>query len=371
MGMSSQMNGPPAQTRPPKVGKNNNKGKNIRRVNRSKKSNGGELITMPSAKTRLIKTTRPSFNNVNRSDGRIIVKHREFVSDVYGSVAFTLDTYPINPGMQITFSWLNLIAIQFESYIFKKLRFLFTTVKGTSTSGSVMMAVDYDATDDPPLNKTQIMSYHGASRSSPWSECANDSAQGNLLKFGVQRYVRGSAVNASIDLKTMDVGNFYIATKDCADASAIGELYVEYEVELITPQTNPSVIVNAFSKFIVGASSIAKNQFLGVSPTMTGGLPVLASYNTITFLHPGQFIVSVYVGGVNFTNAGSRTGTATIINLDGGNAYTELVGDDFLQSAYLVKVNNAYETLIIDYTAACTSLSASFVRIGGYTYLLG
>jgi len=44
------------------------------------------------------------------------VAHREFLSDVTGSVAFTLNSYAIQPGLNVTFPWLSAIAVQFEEY---------------------------------------------------------------------------------------------------------------------------------------------------------------------------------------------------------------------------------------------------------------
>jgi hypothetical protein len=170
-------------------------------------------------------------------DGRVRVRHREYLADVAGSVAFAATGFAINPGIATSFPWLSNIAVNFESYLFRALSFEYETQKSASTSGTIMMAVDFDAADAAPASKTALMTYHNAVRSAVWGECCYRSDMMDLRKFGVQRYVRSGALAANLDIKTYDVGNLFVATQGEADTSAIGELYVVYDVELITPQT--------------------------------------------------------------------------------------------------------------------------------------
>jgi hypothetical protein len=148
------------------------------------------------------------------------------------------------------FKWLAPIANQFESYTFKKLCFEYETAASTDTAGSVMMAVDYDARDSAPTTKVDMMSYWGAIRSAAWREFCNVSDKPDLQKMATKRYVRNGPAPTDTDIKTYDVGNLILATSGITpsagcglwqtgwkvgDPFPVGELYVDYVVELETP----------------------------------------------------------------------------------------------------------------------------------------
>jgi hypothetical protein len=91
-----------------------------------------------------------------------------------------------------------------------------------------------------------------------------------LLKFGIQRYVRSAGVPANTDIKTYDVGRFYVATSNTPSSpTTLGELYVTYEIELITPQLSNFIaaqLINEpvgspfwtqFARVVVSAAGVA------------------------------------------------------------------------------------------------------------------
>ncbi len=198
----------------------------------------GPMEEAPVAMMRISRTGVPDVSGSPYvGDGRIRVRHREYLADVAGSVAFAATGYAINPGLATSFPWLSNLAKNFESFLFRRLSFEFETQKSTATSGTVMLAIDFDAADAAPTTKTALMTYHNAVRSAAWAECQYRSDGADLRKFGVQRYIRTAALAANLDIKTYDVGNLYVATQGEADTTAIGELYVVYDVELITPQS--------------------------------------------------------------------------------------------------------------------------------------
>jgi len=53
------------------------------------------------------------------------VQHMERIGTILGSAGFAVNSFVINPGMAATFPWLAAIAQRFESYRFRRLRFLF------------------------------------------------------------------------------------------------------------------------------------------------------------------------------------------------------------------------------------------------------
>jgi hypothetical protein len=223
--------------------KNNNKPKNrTPAARRTPPGNRriGQRQSAPVATSRRITTGKP---NVRANATHATISHREYVGDVSGSIAFSASQYALNPGNSAVFPWLSSIAMNYESYVFKQLHFHFETSVSTTTAGTVMLAVDYDASDAPPATKQVLMGYAQAQRSAPWQECAFNCRAGDLRKFATERYVRGLTLPSG-DVKTYDVGNLFLATQANVSDDIIGELYVSYTVELRTPQihsTTPPV----------------------------------------------------------------------------------------------------------------------------------
>jgi hypothetical protein len=112
-----------------------------------------QSVTAPQAQGLVRRSARP---NISRSmNGDIKIAHREYVQDLVGSVAFANNQFPCNPGLASTFPWLSKLAPQYESYDFESLVFEFETTSPTTATGTVSMAVDYDASDAAPSNQTE------------------------------------------------------------------------------------------------------------------------------------------------------------------------------------------------------------------------
>lgn len=220
--------------------------KGTRRRRPTRKTNSGKPRTQKNTAGKAVGVTRAfvalSVNKRSRApklinkNGSVVVDHEEYIGDISAAIStWFLTTYSINPGLSATFPWLSSIASRYESYIFESLSFSYKPVCPTTTPGSMMLAIDYDASDPIPPNKATIMSYQGAVRTAPWGETTFNAMGSDLRKFGVQRYIRGSATTG--DIKTTDVGNFFIASQGTPGvATGLGELYVKYRVKLFTPQ---------------------------------------------------------------------------------------------------------------------------------------
>jgi hypothetical protein len=187
----------------------------------------------------------------------IVVAHREMIDDVLGSASFGVRQFAINPGLGETFPWLSVLARNFEKYRFRKLKFEFESAVSTVIPGMTMLTIDMDAKDDPPATKQVFMAYEGATRANVWQPHATI-----MPEQAPALYVRnGPAPNAS-DLKTYDVGNCFFGTSGEPDSTIIGEIYVQYEVELHIPQLLPpttlaaSVVYTSDTQDFIGATSV-------------------------------------------------------------------------------------------------------------------
>jgi hypothetical protein len=181
------------------------------------------------------------------SNGNIVFSHSEYFADLQGSDLFKVRQLSLNPGNSDIFPYLSNIAASFEYYRFKHLRLRYEPSCSTATPGSVMLCIDYDAADGVPLGKAGFMMNQNATRTSCWTSCVMDlvaAANGAQIK----RFVLNDVPPLGTDIKTYNLGNLFIATIG-APTTIIGELYVDYEVELSVPQgaTNSDVTAELFT----------------------------------------------------------------------------------------------------------------------------
>jgi hypothetical protein len=302
----------------------------LQRQNANMKTTAGEGKSRSARKRRnrrsggVIQTSVPvsigtrSVNPVARIGGAgnvVRVAHREYVADVNGSVAYSVVGYAVNPGQAGTFPWLSILARNFEKYRFRKCHFIFQSSVSTTVGGVVLSAIDLDASDPAPPTKQTIMSYQGAARSNVWLE-----HKAAMPEMQPELYVRSGLLPGNTDVKTYDAGNFWLATQGEIDDSAIGELYVEYDVELHVPQ------LQNLSGGLVAAFSNAAGAFSFLTAVKTGTAPYVAiTAGRIGFVaSPGSYVMvqtaqattvmpvsSPAVGGSTSTLMGSEICTAS------------------------------------------------------------
>lgn len=199
------------------------------------------VTSVPIAKN--AKVTIGTAKITNKPKGTRIV-HCEYIADVVSrQQTFDVTRYAINPGLEGTFPWLSTIANRYEYYKFNNLKFEYKPVCPTTTPGTVYMCTDYDAADPTPSTKIMMMSYDGANRTAPWDTASFTLKNSSMHKFAKERFTRPTTATTN-DVKTYDVGNFYIATANTQTGSPVllGELYVHYDVELSVPQIGRSSI---------------------------------------------------------------------------------------------------------------------------------
>jgi len=231
------------------------KSKKVPAASKQAGKTGGKMVSAPTAMSRTgpIRAREAAFKSY--PDGRVTVTHREYVADVVAETSvFQNVQFSINPGLRALFAWLFLIASRYESYSFRRLKFIYESMVSTSTAGAVVMAVDFDAADTPPVSKAQLLSYQGAVRSNVWKSCEYVCTSANLQKLK-QYFMRSTPLVSNLDVKTYDVGVLNIATTGIdlgvLSSLTVGELYVEYTVDLYTPQLSidpsPASLAAAFT----------------------------------------------------------------------------------------------------------------------------
>lgn len=312
----------------------------------------------PVAQSKTIRTQKPKITTRENGDARIT--HKEYIADIKAGLgtptAFNLTQYAINPGQATTFPWLSKIASNYESYIFEKLTFSYQTEAPSSLGGTMVMTVDYDASDAAPTNKQQALTYRSAVRSAPWVNCDHYSLTEDLRKSKTN-FVRPGLQPGNTDIKTYDVGNLFVISQGVTTASAVlGELYVEYTVNLMTPvYENP--VADLIGGGIVGGGVATVANPLGTIPVLNAnavGIEINAA-SRITFVYPGQYTVTAFIGGTGLTNS-TATPSGGTIAISEDVEYVDPAGT-FLSVIWsvLVTAANAYFTLTLTGTTVVTS----------------
>ncbi len=228
---------------------------------------------------------------IKRAPDRVRIIHSELVSSITGSVAFTLaNGFALNPGLAATFPWLSSQAQGWERYRFHRLRFCYYTRTGSSTPGSFMMAPDYDASDPAPVSEQIASAYRDVAEDAPWKNICCELNAASLNSIGPSKFIRLGALAANQDIKTYDSGNLFAFTMD-GTAVSWGKLWVEYDVELITPQLNALGSTVAAAQAFQGTCS--STDLVGAAPTLIGGSSDLVSIagEVVTFKVAGQFLI--------------------------------------------------------------------------------
>lgn len=284
----------------------------------------------PVATSTIISTKQPK---ISTSAEITTVQNREFYTTLSpGNSAFTISNDAINPGNARMFPWLANISPNYEMYRFRQLKFEYRSRAPTTTAGGVYMVVDYDVTDIIPTTKQTLMVMRGGVDFAPWvsTNLVLDQKAVTGLN-GNWRYTRTSPYGTT-DPRTSDVGNFIIATDGCA--SLCGDIFVDYIVELKTPQ--PFVPFGG----TVTAQNCTPNNVLDVaSSTTVGRMPfTITGVNQgqrLTFSNIGKYLLSLTnnaTSGGNIISFAQKSGAVnlTISPLAQVGINTTKIVDDFL-----------------------------------------
>jgi hypothetical protein len=225
--------------------------------------------------------------------------HRELISDITSLSAASIfgitNNIPINPGNSDCFPWLSGQATGFELYRFRSLKFEYQSLSATSLPGVLLMAVDYDAADEAPPTKVDMMSYEGATRCNVWDHTVMPCSRSTMDDFVKGRFILGQLPPEGTDIKTYNLGNLFVATDGVAASTKIGELYVDYDVDLLVPQLNRSL---GDGNLIIASANTAANLFAGsllLDPTYSV-LSVPTFYGTrdiLRFRKKGDYMVTL------------------------------------------------------------------------------
>lgn len=186
-------------------------------------------------------------NGKTSAKGAVVtVKHCELIDDINTPTSynggFILNKFSVNPGLKDSFPWLYKMALNFESYQFKDIKYYFKPTLSTLYSGNIYMAAQYDIDAGDPEGKVDMMQIQG-SKEGPLYQPFNFALAKGKGGISNQKTYKVRAGNITGELELYDSANFFVAFNAVFNSSTgtypsslyIGELWCEYELEFVIP----------------------------------------------------------------------------------------------------------------------------------------
>jgi len=235
--------------------------------------------------------------------------------------------YYLNPGNTELFPIFSKVAAVYEQYRCRFLRFHYVTEAyvasgSTFASGKLVMATNVDPDEPSFSSMTAMENYIGSDRTVPFASMTHDpmgslkvlkNKQGRAHMPLNEYFVYPSGnLNAPVNTSTKfyDMGLFQMASSGLplnGVNTEIGELYVEYEFDLIRPRDISSIgtgLLACHVRELPAASVSAANPFgsgghgvLATGSNINPTTSVSAGQATVAWPEAGNFFVSISVLG--------------------------------------------------------------------------
>ena len=336
----------------------NNKNLKSAQMTKSNKIRPNQQVRVANAAiSQRFRSTDPK---IARSKSGVRIQHREYITDFNGASTFTAVGRYINPSDEATFPWLASIANSFEMYRFNSLSFHYAPSCGTTTAGSVLLAVDYDPDDTSVVSKEQVMNMRSATRGAPWEEITMVCRPDDLARR--KTLYTGATVLGNVESRFSNLGVFYACASGMSGGDGVGELYVTYDIELEIPQPNASYV----TEFIEGNAGtfISATNYLntiGATPVNQAGAYLVAgSGKTLTFKAVGFYTLAMIFYKFDDTIASGfdTTGSTASITTLGQQISNDA---DWIFYNAVVNVSGAGQTIVL--TAPHASVTTYYIMI--------
>lgn len=321
---------------------------------------------------------------MHSSDNSIRIKHKEFITDITATTAFSNQQFDVNPGLSGTFPFLSSIARSFTTYSIEGMVFYYKStsadaLNSTNTAlGTVILASQYDVNEAQYTTK-QEMEGSSFGNSAPPSkdqihpiEC--DTSQNRASIF----YVRSGDVPASGVKSNFDLCNFQIASSGVQATSVVAELWVSYDVCLYKPQITVPKGLNIPSS-LLNLANVTNSAMLGTSMVETwNSLGVTVNHATGTVItipanNHGTYICEISWTGDSTSSVqiGLTLANATTIPIYQGNSSGVLqtsgtVTNFVITNCFKLTDPNVLATLTYDSATLPANVTSATILISSF-----
>jgi hypothetical protein len=274
-----------------------------------------QKFVVPAAMGSILTVGAPQ---INGGKG-VTVRHTEYLDDISGLLAFAVNpaiqVYALNPGLITSFPWLGNMAAGYEQYRWKRLSFRYRARCGTGTNGTVYFSTQLDSNDPDFASKEEMYAYAGTKSTMPWLDMTHDCLLGRA-DYMKKYFIRTGDLASDEDSQLYDTGKFTFVPITTVAGFFMGELLVDYEVELYNPKMNVSD-VGAGIELRTSPTGTPTTPFAGIQTIVEWGASEFAKYtgnNSIQFQQPGLYQIALDF----FQSSGVFTGLTVTQNGDIG-----------------------------------------------------
>jgi hypothetical protein len=180
------------------------------------------------------------------------VRHREFIGNIVSPLtpeAFNNESYRLAVDNKTLFPWLGELAARYQKVIYHGMVFYYkTTSTDYNNSGTVQLAVNYNATEEEYTSTAQMLNSMFSTSTKPSvSAAAPIECDPNTMPKGGYYIRHPLSVNSDTDLRMSTVGTLNVATEGLTlpSGTVLGQLWCTYDVELMYPYVVPNTISEA------------------------------------------------------------------------------------------------------------------------------
>lgn len=273
---------------------------------------------IPLAQSFSTRSVGPRFQSGR--NGTTLISHREFVKTLEPSdSADKYESYLINPANKDLFPWLGTMAENWERTRFTRLSMHYVPNCAMTFAGDMGMMIDYDPKDPDADSYGEFTNSKGAVTSAFVSPVVLQ-ADVSMMDVKNKGFYLNTGSPQTEDLGEYYPGKFQIYMSKAATPTVVGRLFVEYEVEMKTPQghkdsaltnfvlTGEQEVANSvplFATYLAGAGTI--HEFSGTDWT--------CSDDGFVCYRGGQYVIQVNLESAGYSNETyTDSGTCTIEN---------------------------------------------------------
>jgi hypothetical protein len=240
----------------------------------------------------------PELSDIRETEA--VVRHREYIGDIVGTSSFTVQSFPINPGLQSSFPWLSQVAQAHEQYTitglvyeYKPLSADFTTASSTAL-GYVIMATNYNSLDGLFPDKATMENCCFSNSGKPSTSFIHPIECKRCMTPVSELFVRTGNIPNGTDVRLYDLGLFQIATGGNNNTGVLGQLWATYEVVFYKARLSPALSDQLTDHYTLAAANITNVNPYGYTGTVilpNAGSSIGSSITSSTTLTLPSYVV--------------------------------------------------------------------------------
>jgi hypothetical protein len=317
----------------------------------------------PAAYSKLLNRGQPRLTSI--PNGLRVVHAERLVADLKAGDSHY--SYRVSPK---SFDWIGGLSDHFQQFRVKKFDFYFVPKVGTSINATVTMAPYYEAANPYPQRSSnsvlvEIASLPGVTSFAAWSEgkaawLARNAVRSTFRLLGITG-PKSAGGNVGDD-ESKQPGYALVHVSADGSSTKVGDLWVEYEFELLGP-----VKSLGFGLALYSASTDDTDLALQSAWAAGNVDDFTLSGNTITFYRPGPYTVAIV-----------QTATSPVQDTDGHLVYDQNDDDvtsdrmvptyDVSAAGYIATPNTS--SLIYETASSTVAMQAFGLRVQYGDYLV-